>query len=265
MDLNLALLAGAFLMALILISSAKITRQYERAVVFRFGKLLGEKGPGLFFIVPLIDQIIKVDLRIRELDVARQTVISSDNVTIDVDAIIYYKVTDSCNAIIEVEDYEGATALIAQTTLRDILGQNELDTILSDREDLNRKIREILDATTEPWGMRVVMVTMRDVAIPENMLRAIARQAEAEREKRARIILAEGEFQASKMMNDAATMYENKPSALKLREYQTLTEIAKEKNLIVVSTGIDGTRTPVDISPSDLCVTAGLAKAIAER
>lgn len=247
-------------MALILISSAKITRQYERAVVFRFGKLLGERGPGLFFIIPIADKIVKVDLRVRELDVPKQTVISCDNVTLDVDAVIYYKVIDATKAIIEVEDFEAATLLLAQTTLRDILGQNELDTILSDRDDLNLRIKEILDSITEPWGMHVVMVTMRDVSLPENMLRAIARQAEAEREKRARIILAEGELLASKMMNEAADMYENKPSALKLREFQTLTEIAKEKNLIVVSTGSDSAKASMEISP-----TVGLAKAVAER
>ncbi len=247
-------------MALILISSAKITRQYERAVVFRFGKLLGERGPGLFFIIPIADRIVKVDLRVRELDVPKQTVISCDNVTLDVDAVIYYKVIDATKAIIEVEDFEAATLLLAQTTLRDILGQNELDTILSDRDDLNLRIKEILDSITEPWGMHVVMVTMRDVSLPENMLRAIARQAEAEREKRARIILAEGELLSSKMMNEAADMYENKPSALKLREFQTLTEIAKEKNLIVVSTGSDSAKASMEISS-----TVGLAKAVAER
>lgn len=202
--------------------------------------------------------MVRVDMRVRELDVPKQTIISRDNVTLEVDAVIYYKVISATKAINEVEDYEAATLLLAQTTLRDILGQNELDTILSDRDDLNRKIKEILDSTTEPWGMHVVMVTMRDVSLPDNMLRAIARQAEAEREKRARIILAEGEFQASKMMNEAADMYENKPSALKLREYQTLTEIAKEKNLIVVSTGSDA-------KTSDIPLLMGLARAAADK
>ncbi len=251
LDLNLTFIGGALLVVLILIFSMKITRQYERAVVFRFGKLRGERGPGLFFIVPLVDRIVKVDLRVRELDVPRQTVISSDNVSVDVDAVIYYKVTDSTRAIVEVEDYGAATALLAQTTLRDVLGQNELDTILSNRDELEM---------TGPWGIKVVTATLRDVALPENMLRAIARQAEAEREKRARIILAEGEYQASQRMNDAATLYEEKPSALKLREFQTLTEIAKEKNLIVVSTGVESARTPGDIG-----APAGLARAVTER
>ena len=261
MAFNIQLLAGFLVICLILFSSLKITRQYERAVVFRFGKLLGEKGPGLFLIIPIVDRIVKVDLRIRELDVPRQTVISSDNVSVDVDAVIYYKVTSSTNAIVEVEDYGDATALLAQTTLRDVLGQNELDTILSNRDELNTEIQAILDEMTGPWGIKVVTATLRDVALPENMLRAIARQAEAEREKRARIILAEGEFQASQRMNDAATLYEEKPSAMKLREFQTLTEIAKEKNLIVVSTGSDTPRR----SAEDICATAGLAKAVVER
>ena len=254
---SISLLAGSALLLGLLASSIRVVRQYQRAVIFRLGKIKKERGPGLFALIPLMDKMVRVDMRVRELDVPKQTVISRDNVTLEVDAVIYYKVVEATKAIVEVEDFEAATLLLAQTTLRDILGQNELDTILSDRDDLNKRIKDILDSTTEPWGMHVVMVTMRDVSLPENMLRAIARQAEAEREKRARIILAEGEFQASKMMNEAADMYENKPSALKLREFQTLTEIAKEKNLIVVSTGSG------DGHKSDLPLLMGLAKAAA--
>jgi len=254
---SISLLAGSALLLALLASSIRVVRQYQRAVIFRLGKIKKERGPGLFALIPLMDKMVRVDMRVRELDVPKQTVISRDNVTLEVDAVIYYKVVEATKAIVEVEDFEAATLLLAQTTLRDILGQNELDTILSDRDDLNKRIKDILDSTTEPWGMHVVMVTMRDVSLPENMLRAIARQAEAEREKRARIILAEGEFQASKMMNEAADMYENKPSALKLREFQTLTEIAKEKNLIVVSTGSG------DGHKSDLPLLMGLAKAAA--
>lgn len=257
---SITILAGSVLLLGLLAASIRVVRQYERAVVFRLGKLKAERGPGLFPLVPLADNMVRVDMRVRELDVPKQTVISRDNVTLEVDAVIYYKVTSASKAIVEVEDFEAATLLLAQTTLRDILGQNELDTILSDRDDLNQRIKEILDFTTEPWGMHVVMVTMRDVSLPENMLRAIARQAEAEREKRARIILAEGELQASRMMNEAADMYENKSSALKLREFQTLNEIAKEKNLIVVSTGErDGHWA------SDLPCLMGLARAAADK
>ncbi|MEA1906397.1 MAG: slipin family protein [Euryarchaeota archaeon] len=252
---NIPLLIGAIIVLILLVMAVKITRQYERAVVFRFGKLLGEKGPGLFVIIPFVDRIVRVDLRVRELDVPKQTVISSDNVSLDVDAVIYFKVTDSCRAIVEVEDYEAATALLAQTTLRDVLGQNELDSILSERVRLNETVQELLDVATDPWGMQVVVVTMRDVALPENMLRAIARQAEAEREKRSRIILAEAEYQASERMSEAAAFYEKTPVALKLREFQTMTEIAKEKNLIVISSGAAG----------EIGTTAGLTKAITER
>jgi regulator of protease activity HflC (stomatin/prohibitin superfamily) len=255
---NLPLLVGAFVVLSLVVTAVKITRQYERAVVFRFGKLLGEKGPGLFLIIPFVDRIVRVDLRVRELDVPRQTVISSDNVSLDVDAVIYFKVTDSCKAIVEVEDYEAATALLAQTTLRDVLGQNELDSILSERDMLNKKVQELLDVATDPWGMQVVVVTMRDVALPENMLRAIARQAEAERERRSRIILAEAEYQASERMSEAAAFYEKTPVALKLREFQTLTEIAKEKNLIVISSGASG-------GDGGIGATAGLTKAFTER
>ncbi|MCK9564901.1 MAG: slipin family protein [Methanothrix sp.] len=257
---SISLLAGSALVLGLVASSIRVVRQYQRAVIFRLGKIKKERGPGLFPLIPFMDKMVRVDMRVRELDVPKQTVISRDNVTLEVDAVIYYKVVDATRAIIEVEDFEAATLLLAQTTLRDILGQNELDTILSDRDDLNKRIKEILDSTTGPWGMHVVMVTMRDVSLPENMLRAIARQAEAEREKRARIILAEGEFQASKKMNEAADMYENKPSALKLREFQTLTEIAKEKNLIVVSIGSDNGN-----KDSNLPLFMGLAKAAASN
>lgn len=229
----------------------KITRQYERAVVFRFGRLQGVKGPGIFAIIPLVDRIVRVDLRIRQLDVPKQTIVTRDNVSIEVDAIIYYHVTDASRAIVEVEDYEAATALIAQTCLRDVLGQNELDTILSDRESLNQKIHAELEEITKPWGIYVEIVTVRDISLPENMLRAIARQAEAEREKRARIILAEGEFQASERMSEAASLYAQNPAALKLREFQTLAEIAKERNLIIVTSGVDSAGT-----------TAGIVKAL---
>lgn len=237
-EIIMILVTLAILVVLALFS-IKITRQYERAVVFRLGKLSGVKGPGIFAIIPFVDRIVRVDLRVRQFDVPKQTTVTRDNISIDVDAIIYYHVTDPARAIVEVEDYEEATALIAQTILRDVLGQNELDTILSDRESLNKHIRGIIEGVTEPWGVHVNIVTIRDIGLPENMLRAIARQAEAEREKRARIILADGEFQASERMNEAARLYEKTPVALKLREFQTLAEIAKERNLIVVTNGAE--------------------------
>jgi len=225
-----------FVLALL---SIRITRQYDRAVIFRLGRLTGIKGPGPFFILPFVDQIVRVDLRIRQLDVPSQSVITRDNISVDVDAIIYYHVTDAIKAVVEVENYQGATALIAQTMLRDVLGQNELDMILSDREALNRKIQAELEIVTTPWGIQVDIVTIRDIALPENMLRVIARQAEAERERRARVILADGEYQASERMSQAAQLYEKSPTALKLREFQNLAEIAKGKNLIIVTDRMD--------------------------
>jgi regulator of protease activity HflC (stomatin/prohibitin superfamily) len=227
--------------------SVKVTRQYERAVVFRFGRLIGQRGPGLVPVIPFVDRIVRVDLRVRELDVPKQTIITRDNISVDVDAIIYYHATDASQAIVEVEDYEAATALIAQTTLRDVLGQNELDTILSKRDSLNQEIQAALEHVTGPWGIQVDIVTIRDIALPENMLRVIARQAEAEREKRARIILAEGEYQASSRMSEAAQFYEKTPVALKLREFQTLSEIAKERNLIVVTNSADNLGTALGV------------------
>ncbi|WP_156968206.1 SPFH domain-containing protein [Desulfobacter vibrioformis] len=229
------------LIAVFILGSIRINRQYVRSVVFRFGRLKGVKGAGLFWIIPVVDQIARVDLRTRQLDVPKQTIITRDNISADVDAVIYYHVIDPAQAVVAIEDYEGATALIAQTMLRDVLGQNELDSILSDREVLNQKIQALLETVTAPWGIRVDIVTIRDIALPENMLRAIARQAEAERERRARVILADGECQASQRMSEAARAYQTTPAALKLREFQTLSEIAKERNLIVVTGGTDST------------------------
>jgi len=210
--------------------------------------LKGTRGPGIFVIIPFVVRIVKVDLRVRQLEVPKQTIITKDNISADVDAIIYYHVTDAGKAIVEVEDYEGATALISQTMLRDVLGQNELDIALSDRDSLNQKIQTLLETVTVPWGIHVDIVTIRDITLPENMLRAIARQAEAEREKRARKILADGECLASERMIEAARLYEKTPIALKLREFQTLSEIAKEHNLIVVTSGSDNMGTMLGCS-----------------
>ena len=239
-------------LVLLLSSAIKIMAEYQRIVIFRLGRLQGIKGPGLVFIIPIIDSIIKLDLRTRVIDVPKQRVITEDNVTVDVDAVVYFRITDPEKAVIEVQRYEVATSLLAQTTLRDILGQKTLDELLSKREELNKKLQTILDQGTDPWGIKVSNVTIRDVALPEEMLRAIAKQAEAEREKRSRIIIAEGEFQASKRMTDAAMLYEKTPMAMRLRELQTLQEIAREKNLIIVPGGEMGT-------------IAGLAKAVNQK
>lgn len=234
---------------MLLASAIKIMAEYQRIVIFRLGRLLGIKGPGLVFVIPIIDKIIKLDLRTRVIDVPKQRVITEDNVTVDVDAVVYFRVTDPQKAVVEVQRYDVATSLLAQTTLRDVLGQKSLDELLSNREELNKSLQTIIDQGTDPWGIKVSAVTIRDVALPEEMLRAIAKQAEAEREKRSRIIIAEGEFQASQKMLDAAKLYEQAPTALRLRELQTLAEIAREKNLIVVPGG-------------DIGKVAGIAKAV---
>lgn len=244
---------------LILYQAIKIVREYERVVIFRLGRFSGVKGPGIFFIIPIIDRVILLDLRVFTIDVAKQVVITKDNVSVEVDAVIYYRVTEPEKAVIQVENYKLATSLLAQTTLRDVLGQIELDDLLSKRDELNKKLQEILDRHTDPWGIKVAAVTLRDVALPESMRRAIAKQAESEREKRSRIILADGEFQASKTMTDAARLYEEVPAALKLRELQTLVDIAREKTLIVVTpSGDAGTGSMAGL-------TAALNRELTER
>lgn len=220
---------------LILSQSIKMVNEYERVVIFRLGRLSGVKGPGIFLIIPIVDKAIKIDLRIVAIDIPKQAVITRDNVTVEVDAVVYYKVVEPGAAITQVENYMFATSTLSQTTLRDVLGQMEFDELLSERESINKKIQDLLDTYTDPWGIKVTGVTIRDVALPETMKRAIAKQAEAEREKRSRIILAEGESQAAQKMMDAATLYQEIPVAIKLRELQTLAEIAREKNLIVVT------------------------------
>ena len=250
----------ALLVVLVILSQAiKIVREYERVVIFRLGRFSGVKGPGIFLIIPIIDRVILLDLRVFTIDVAKQVVITKDNVSVEVDAVIYYRVVDPSRAIIQVENYKMATSLLAQTTLRDVLGQIELDDLLSKRDELNKKLQEILDHHTDPWGIKVTAVTLRDVSLPESMRRAIAKQAESEREKRSRIILADGEFQASKTMTDAARLYEEVPAALKLRELQTLVDIAREKTLIVVTpAGDTGTGSIVGL-------TAALNRELSER
>lgn len=234
------LMSGGFLFALIIVliiltQAVKMVNEYERVVIFRLGRLSGVKGPGLFIIIPFVDRAAKIDMRIVAIDVPKQAVITRDNVTVEVDAVVYYKVIEPAAAITQVANYRFATSTLAQTTLRDVLGQMELDEILLHREQINKNIQGLLDTYTDPWGIKVTGVTIRDVALPDTMKRAIAKQAEAEREKRARIILAEGEYQAAEKMQEAAELYGNVPTAIKLRELQTMAEIAREKNLIVVT------------------------------
>jgi regulator of protease activity HflC (stomatin/prohibitin superfamily) len=223
------------LLVVFLAACIKIVREYERAVKFRLGRFVGAKGPGIFFIIPGLENFIKVDLRTITLDVPKQRIITEDNVTVDVDAVVYLRVVNPSDAVLKVRNYVMATSLLAQTTLRDILGQSALDDLLSKRDEINKKLQTIIDEATDVWGIKVSAVTIRDVSLPEEMLRAIAKQAEAERERRSRVIIAEGEFEAAKRMKEAAEQYTKTPAALRLRELQTLTEIAREKNLIVVT------------------------------
>ncbi|MFW6206863.1 MAG: SPFH domain-containing protein [Gemmatimonadota bacterium] len=214
--------------AIFLPQMIKILREYERAVVFRLGKFLAVKGPGFVILIPFIDKIERVDLRVLTINVERQEVITRDNVTVNVDAIVFFRVVDAEKAIIQVEQYMEATTWLSQTTLRSIVGQVELDELLAEREKVNKKIQEIIDRQTDPWGIKVVSVEVRDVVLPENMKRAMARQAEVERDRRAKVINAEGEYQAAERLVQAAEMMQEAPMALQLRFLETMSDVAEE-------------------------------------
>ncbi|MGC9335734.1 MAG: slipin family protein [Anaerolineae bacterium] len=227
---------GIFLIfgVMILASAIKVVQEYERGVIFRLGRLQGAKGPGIFFIIPIIDRMVKVDLRVVTLDIPSQEAITRDNVTVRVNAVAYFRVVDPNDAIVQVEDYQRATWQISQTSLRSVLGQSDLDELLIHRDQINQKLQQIIDEATEPWGIKVSIVEVKDVELPDSMKRAMARQAEAEREKRAKIIHAEGESDAAQKLQDAATVISKVPSAIQLRYLQTLTEIAVEKNSTII-------------------------------
>ncbi len=219
-----------FLLLILLSNSLRILREYERGVVFRLGRFVGVRGPGLIILVPFFEKMVRVSLRTVAMDVPPQDVITKDNVSVRVNAVLYFQVVDPERSIIEVEDYLFATSQLAQTTLRSVLGQAELDDLLSERDALNARVEKILDESTELWGIKVMTVEMKDVDLPLEMKRAMAKQAEAERERRAKVIHAEGEFQASQRLSDAAGIIELHPVALQLRYLQALTEIAAENN-----------------------------------
>lgn len=223
-------LAGITLLSL----AIKIVRQYERGVVLRFGRLIRTRDPGFNLIIPIVDRLIKVELRVVTMVVEPQVVITKDNVTIKVDAVVYFMVVDPVKAVIQVADYIKATSQIALTTLRSVLGQSDLDELLFERDKINKRLREIIDQHTEPWGVMVSVVEVKDVQLPDPMQRAMARQAEAEREKRAKVIHAQGEFQAAETLRQAARIISIEPAALQLRYLQTLTEIAGEKNSTII-------------------------------
>ena len=231
----LAWLVPAFiLLSIVLPSAVRILREYERAVVFRLGKLIGAKGPGLIFLIPIVDRMVKMDLRVITIDVPRQEVMTRDNVPATVDAVVYFRIVDPEAAVVKVENFLKASSLIAQTTLRSVLGQSDLDDLLSRRDKINQTLQEIIDRHTDPWGVKVSAVEVRDVVLPDSMKRAMARQAETERERRAKVINAEGEFQAAEKLVQAGAMISKEPIALQLRYLQTINEISGERNTTTI-------------------------------
>src|SRR5438552_661644 len=211
-------------------SMIRVVREYERGVIFRLGRLIGAKGPGMFFLLPVVDKMVKVDLRVITMDVPRQEMMTRDNVPVTVDAVIYFRVVNPGDAIVRVENFVRATSMYAQTSLRSVIGQHELDDLLAHRDKVNQQLQQQLDEVTEPWGVKVAAVEVRDVVLPDGMKRAMARQAEMERERRAKVINAEGEFQAAEKLVQAAAQIATQPIALQLRYLQTLTEVASENN-----------------------------------
>ncbi len=219
---------------IILFSMIKVLREYERGVIFRLGRYTATKGPGLIILVPMIDKMVKISLRTLVMDVPSQDIVTRDNISVKVNAVVYFRVMQPDKAVIEVQDFLFATSQIAQTTLRSVLGQSEMDELLSERDQINRKLQKIIDEHTEPWGIKVSNVEVKQIDLPIEMQRAMARQAEAERERRAKVIHADGEFQASQKLADAAEIINKQPISLQLRYLQTLTEIATEKNSTVI-------------------------------
>jgi len=229
------LIVAVVLVGLSLLGSiVKIAREYERGVIFRLGRLLGARGPGVIILIPIVDRMIKIDLRVVTLDIPRQEMMTRDNVPVTVDAVVYFRIVNPEDAIVKVENFSRATYLVAQTTLRSTLGQHELDELLSQRDKINQQLQRIIDETTEPWGIKVTLVEVRDVVLPESMKRSMARQAEVERERRAKIINAEGEYQAAEKLVQAAARIAEQPVALQLRYLQALAEVASEQNSTIV-------------------------------
>ena len=234
-----AILGVLIIVFMFLAASIKVVREYERGVLFRLGRLVGAKGPGLFFIIPGVDRIQVIDLRTVTYDARMIKVITKDNIRCDIDSFVYYRVIDPIKAVMEVEDFVGATQNLSKTVLRDILGHAELDDLLTKTPELTKQIQQELDEVTDPWGIKVSAVVISDVILPVEMQRAIAKQAEAERERRSRIIVADGEYMAAQKMTEGAEIYAKNPMSLRLRELQMLTEISREKNLIVVTSSSD--------------------------
>jgi regulator of protease activity HflC (stomatin/prohibitin superfamily) len=231
---SISLIGIVFIGLMLIASAVRILREYERGVVFRLGRLAGVRGPGLVLLVPIVDKMVKISLRVVTMDVAPQDIITKDNVSVKVNAVVYFRVMDPSRAVNEVEDYLYATTQLAQTTLRSVVGQFELDQLLSEREVINQRLQRIIDEQTDAWGVKVSMVEVKHVDLPVEMQRAIAKQAEAERERRSKVIHADGEFQASGKLREAADVLAGNPATLQLRFLQTLTEVAAEKNSTIV-------------------------------
>jgi regulator of protease activity HflC (stomatin/prohibitin superfamily) len=231
LSMGAVLLVPLFIVLFVLLPQAvRITREYERGVIFRLGKLVGAKGPGLIFLIPFVDRMVKMDLRVVTIDVPKQEIMTKDNVPATVDAVIYFRIEDPIAAVVKVENFWKATSLIAQTTLRSVLGQSALDELLSQRDVINQKLQEIIDKQTGPWGIKVTSVETKEVSLPDSMKRAMAKQAEAERERRAKVVNAQGEFEAAEKMVQAASLIAKEPIALQLRYLQTMREMASEHN-----------------------------------
>ena len=226
--------AAVLLLVVILVSAIKIVPEYERGVIFRLGRVMGAKGPGLFVIIPIVDRMVRVNLQTVTMDIPPQDVITRDNVTVRVNAVTYFNVVDPVKATVVIQDYILGTSQLAQTTLRSILGQVSLDDLLENRDEINQRLQSIIDDVTDPWGVKVTLVEVKDVELPETMRRAMARQAEAERERRAKVIHSQGEFEAAEQLSNAAELLERRPAAMQLRLLSTMTEVASEKNSTVI-------------------------------
>lgn len=226
--------AALVLLVAILVSAIKIVPEYERGVIFRLGRVIGAKGPGLFVIIPIVDRMVRVNLQTVTMDIPPQDVITRDNVTVRVNAVTYFNVVDPVKATVVIQDYMLGTSQLAQTTLRSILGQVDLDDLLVNRDEINRRLQTIIDQLTDPWGVKVTLVEVKDVELPETMRRAMARQAEAERERRAKVIHSQGEFEAAEQLSNAAELLERRPAAMQLRLLSTMTEVASEKNSTLI-------------------------------
>ncbi|HYZ91545.1 MAG TPA: slipin family protein [Actinomycetota bacterium] len=228
------IVAAAVVLLIIFLSAVRIVQEYERGVIFRLGRITGAKGPGLFFIIPLVDRMVKVNLQTITMDIPPQEAITKDNVTVRVNAVTYFNVVDPVKATVNIQDYLFGTSQVAQTTLRSIIGQIDLDDLLISREDVNQRLQQIIDDLTNPWGVKVTLVEVKDVELPETMRRAMARQAEAERERRAKVIHAQGEFEAAETLGQAADIFATRPSAMQLRILSTMAEVSAERNSTLI-------------------------------